>query len=590
MQLNNTKQVQFSVFALSLSMTLSIALKATASIPVQTPIYLDQGWTESDRANTQTIDEGSRIMPLRWFLNLEVPQSRTKLSETMEQFGLVKSPDASLPYGMVIGEDTRTEALYKEKQWMGFNCTACHTSNLNINGQRVQLEGGSSLFDIQGFEGALLKSVSATLKSRSKLNRLASRLNESDIKDLYNRLSTFNDEFGSWVKRNHRFYDSSGQPIGYGPSRIDGLGGGTNDLTCQLTPRLGDPTLSKLISNPSNCRNSNPPSSIPHLWGINELQFVQWNGGVHSSLGRNFGQSTATYGKNWISKDEKTGAPYFESTANIENLFRLEQLYAQLKAPKWSELSERGLVKAIDLARKSRGESLYAQNCASCHAITPRSTAPNKFGNSYWETPVFAAATVGTDGSYLEVETSKRAFIPAPLQAAFKKRFGENSIAADGSASATQYRSLVIGSMILGEFERKAVPLPKQAVLTNCRDSAVQQTTIGYKARPLDGIIWTAPYLHNGSVPTLWDLLQPAQNRPRTFAVGCRDYDTVKMGFDCSKEGRSLFHLNTTLYGNSNHGHEYGTRLSEAEKWDIIEYIKTLETPDPASPKNPGCH
>ena len=97
----------------------------------------------------------------------------------------------------------------------------------------------------------------------------------------------------------------------------------------------------------------------------------------------------------------------------------------------------------------------------------------------------------------------------------------------------------------------------------------------GYFTRPLRGLWATAPFLHNGSVPTLWDLLQPAGQRPKTFAVGHREFNPVHVGY-VDKPDKVVWEFNTALSGNHNTGHEYGTDLSDPQKWDLIEYLKTL--------------
>jgi len=94
-----------------------------------------------------------------------------------------------------------------------------------------------------------------------------------------------------------------------------------------------------------------------------------------------------------------------------------------------------------------------------------------------------------------------------------------------------------------------------------------------YKARSLNGIWATAPYLHNGSVPNLWELMKPSAQRVQQFHVGSRQYDAVNIGFDTTS-GASLF--DTRLPGNSNAGHDFGTDLSDEQKWALIEYMKSL--------------
>jgi cytochrome c5 len=106
--------------------------------------------------------------------------------------------------------------------------------------------------------------------------------------------------------------------------------------------------------------------------------------------------------------------------------------------------------------------------------------------------------------------------------------------------------------------------------------------TFGYANSPLDGVWLRAPYLHNGSVPTLRDLLEPSTKRPPKFYRGYDVYDQKKVGFvsDVAEEnGRKYFHYDTGEPGNSNKGHDgkrYGTELSNAEKDALVEYLKTF--------------
>lgn len=98
------------------------------------------------------------------------------------------------------------------------------------------------------------------------------------------------------------------------------------------------------------------------------------------------------------------------------------------------------------------------------------------------------------------------------------------------------------------------------------------RVTDGYANMPLDGIWMRAPYLHNGSVPTLSDLLTPPTERPEKFFRGCANFDPVAVGFICT-DG---FEFDTTLVGNDNGGHVYGTDLPADEKTALLEYLKSL--------------
>jgi hypothetical protein len=101
--------------------------------------------------------------------------------------------------------------------------------------------------------------------------------------------------------------------------------------------------------------------------------------------------------------------------------------------------------------------------------------------------------------------------------------------------------------------------------------------TDGYANMPLDGLWLRAPYLHNGSVPTLRALLWP-ETRPAQFYRAYDVYDSKDVGFvssgpDAQRDG-VLF--DTTLKGNSNAGHVYGQQLSAEQREDLLEYLKTL--------------
>jgi hypothetical protein len=121
------------------------------------------------------------------------------------------------------------------------------------------------------------------------------------------------------------------------------------------------------------------------------------------------------------------------------------------------------------------------------------------------------------------------------------------------------------------------------------------QSLLSYKARSLNGIWATAPYLHNGSVPSLYDLMLPQKRdgdpedglyRPNEFMVGSREFDPVKVGF--RTQGYDGFLFRTLRVGDLNTGHEYGTihdpkvmdktlkPLTDEERWALVEYMKTL--------------
>jgi hypothetical protein len=113
-----------------------------------------------------------------------------------------------------------------------------------------------------------------------------------------------------------------------------------------------------------------------------------------------------------------------------------------------------------------------------------------------------------------------------------------------------------------------------------------------YKPRPLAGIWAVGPFLHNGSVPTIYQLLSPADSRDKKFWVGTRDFDSVNLGLSTRPLSNGGFLLDTSITGNSNIGHEFrrgyipwkagsppqygviGPEFTETQRWQIIEYLK----------------
>jgi len=107
------------------------------------------------------------------------------------------------------------------------------------------------------------------------------------------------------------------------------------------------------------------------------------------------------------------------------------------------------------------------------------------------------------------------------------------------------------------------------------------QKTDGYANQPLDALWLRAPYLHNGSVPTLHDLLLPAEQRPKTFVRGIDLLDPDKGGFQAppctpGQEIDAGLCYDTAQIGNSNSGHEYGTSLDADDKDKLLAYLLTF--------------
>jgi len=110
------------------------------------------------------------------------------------------------------------------------------------------------------------------------------------------------------------------------------------------------------------------------------------------------------------------------------------------------------------------------------------------------------------------------------------------------------------------------------------RKGLVEETLDGYDVPFLDGIWLRGPYLHNGSVPTLRDLLNPVEQRPKEFWRGYNVYNPMDVGFVASglAAEREGTRLRVTDKAGSNQGHEFGTKLPAPEKETLLEFLKTL--------------
>ena len=170
----------------------------------------------------------------------------------------------------------------------------------------------------------------------------------------------------------------------------------------------------------------------------------------------------------------------------------------------------------IDHAAVARGESVYKEHCAGCHTTRAGQVVP--------------LAEIGTDPHRLGMWSREAAEAYNAYSAPYPWRF-----------------------------------------------SAFRATN-GYVSPPLDAVWIRAPYLHNGSVPSLVDLLEPPARRPRIFYRGHDVYDPQRVGFVSTgpEAERRGFRYDTGARGNSNAGHLWGTELPPEAKRALIEYLKTL--------------
>ena len=301
------------------------------------------------------------------------------------------------------------------------------------------------------------------------------------------------------------------------------------------------------------------PVSYPWLWDFPKTRWLHYDANTNSVMERNMGQAIGV-GAVW---DRET----FQSTLNPYNIHKLEMLARAIPAPEWPE-ELFGPVRR-DLAE--RGRPIYQRECAGCH-FDGRGQAPD------W---VFDLPLVGADTLRA---TNFATLVPNPTL--YK---GQQPPAGYTPQHFTTLVAPVLTKMKEQAYRTFNVPLALRDTMNGCPNDTVWRTTRSYGARPLAGAWATAPYLHNGSVPTLYDLLRPVRDRPRQFSVGGRNYDPQKLGFTTIDTGPNVSTFNVDSAGNSNSGHEWGTQLSESDRNALLEYLKIHTVPvDSVYPCPPG--
>ncbi|MDX8391517.1 MAG: di-heme-cytochrome C peroxidase, partial [Mariprofundaceae bacterium] len=253
-----------------------------------------------------------------------------------------------------------------------------------------------------------------------------------------------------------------------------------------------------------------------------------------------------------------------------------------------------------DKPSASRGKPIFNKYCASCHAEINRSDPKRRV-----VAQMTRVSSVGTDPKMAENSTTFKGYSGILRDMYVDTGVGKILLQDKDPVAAllTMATRNAITSQdpdkwkIVGLLERfydfGITFFDNEVQVSLKRGDYEPDTTVNpfaslsaYKARSLNGIWATAPYLHNGSVPTLYDLLLPAEDRPKNFKVGAREFDPVHVGF--KSKGYDGFRFRTSVPGNHNSGHEYAAgrtpqangkklpALNKAQRWDLLEYLKTL--------------
>ncbi|WP_207797070.1 di-heme-cytochrome C peroxidase [Shimia abyssi] len=599
---------------------------------------MGQNWSADTRHRFHHTSQGTSTfpVPVEWLLALEVPEAslsgllwpnrQPRLFETgyLARFGFIPSPvSPDNPYGLPIGFATsdfqNLPGVSGKATSLGLTCAACHTGQFSYEGKRYVVDGGPSTVDLD----ALTNTLGAALGQTA----LASALPTPNRRFERFARTILGDRYGAAAKQ-QLAVDLKGALGASYPDRFNVLEGhGRLDAL----NRIGNQVFAENIDRPQNYVPISAPVNFPHIWTSSWFNWVQYDGSIMQPLMRNSGEALGvhTHVNTTAPKDEQR----FSSAVPVRNLDWIEdtlagkthpmeaKAFGGLLSPKWPDA-----LGAIDGELRTKGAALYAKHCSGCHLPAPDSEA-------FWSDRVFkkiqytsGAQQLETELPYISVNVIPLRVVGTdPAQAGILRdrtidtagniETGTEAIGLaaticlnQGNGALEQVRvndgpmlnfAKALAALVQNTnnawFEANGIAEADRAPYQGNRPNCLQADA-GYKARPLNGVWATAPFLHNGSVPTLDDLLRPVDERPAFVQLGSLEIDPIKVGVKQPDLGADsyppyqdgLFILDTSLPGNLNSGHGFGVQkngdktgvigpaFTDEERAAIIEFLKSI--------------
>ena len=643
--------VSATVWCAVASCGLACAPAIPQNSPVDKVRWLQQNWSAAERHWAHHASQGTATLPLpyKWFVALEQPSltlgdagSFTDPSY-LSRFGFIPSPvsvkDAATevfgyaqkdraPYIPKIG---RYAAKYGENpdrlpvgfarlegtdpttgapvDAVGFTCAACHTGQLEYNRVSVRIDGAPAMTDVGKFRESLGVALAYTKYLPGRFSRFTDRVLGDDSSK--SERDALKKALGELLERGQALKKITApkekKDVTEGFARLDALTRIGNRVFFNDLMRPGGDNADAV----SNNRSIVAPVNFPHIWDTSWFDWVQYDASIMQPMVRNAGEALGVSALVNLTDPEKN---LYQSTVAVSEIFELEQLLAGenpmkghkgfkgLRAPEWPE-EILGKIDDGPKSKASRGKKLYMELCAHCH-MAPVDSAefwsgdywsePNDAGERYLRVRNIPLTVVGTDPAQAKILTERMVKIPAHLKIPpppkGKLCYAPESMT--GAANEVPFAwalGVVVEKIVTKWYDDSNVDPATRRRMNGYRPNCLQ-AELAYKARPLDGIWATAPFLHNGAVPNLYELLSPADERSSKFYLGSRLFDPGKVGYDTAKL-KGGFELDTSLPGNSNKGHEFadenkdsserrkgriGRRLEEREKWELLEFLKTL--------------
>ncbi len=536
------------------------------------------------------------------------PKSFAQYDQTLDGI----NPDG-LPVGFAITKayrDPTTNAPLPDQ--IGLTCAACHTGHLDYNGVSLRIDGANASVSLDDLTTALGGALALTDLLPWRFTAFADRVmghkaTDQERDNLRKQLKATLAGLLAGVKATAAI---TKQDVTEGFNRLDALNRIGNTVFYEDLIGAKSETFDPL----GNMHALTAPVKYPHIWTSPWIDWVQYDGSILKPIIRNAGEAMGVNARINMTHPDKN---LWQSSVNVKNLAAMEKLLAGpyplapidggkkvegfrgLSAPHWPE----DVLGKIDPTKRDRGRVLYAQHCQACHL--PPVDDPAIYDLNYWteggqgqertlKANLIPQAVVGTDPAQEQVLITRKITVPPYLKLevgktdpsqviCFTEPTQSKTTLGFGQALASAVQHVVDAFLDDNHIAKDA---ESRAASTDNRPNCIQAKPV-YKARPLNGIWAVPPYLHNGSVPSLYALLggNPAKDRPSQFCLGNRAYDPKTVGLVVDTCPAGTFTLDTSVPGNSNRGHEFrdgtigqdgviGPKLSEDDRLAIIEFLK----------------
>ncbi len=503
---------------------------------VATLIVLESTWTSTTLSSPRDYflygSTGTELMPLAVFSVLpdlfpdQFQPAGKSAGDWIEQFGFVRGGPGvdGLPAGINVSRYRPGSGAPSPVAFIGFNCAICHVGQI----RRSDNDSGMTIVGMANQRVDLVAFGDAIKTSLLDEKRLTNASISSAYESKYGKALSVSDKItiALWLQGARQQLRAS--------LPLRGLPFGGIDLRNASLLPSGPGRNQPMRETVRFLLNMTPlpdggSSKIPCLYEEYRREWAQYDGSIRDPVTRN---SLAALG---------VGATIYNlRVTGILNTLRNSYDYiANLAGPKYSDVFE-GQAPPIDAPRARRGRAVYARYCLECHGAP--GSAPGTWVAGRRQGQVIPQAEVGTDSARVTFR-----FYPEMADYIYN-------------------------------FFPPGHPLKplRQNLRPNPGDPH------GFIANPIESAFSRAPYLHNGSVPTLAELIN-LQPRPATFYRGANLYDVRNLGLiaPARPDSRRYFKYDTTAYGNSNRGHDYpwpynGRGWDRGALTDLLEYLKTI--------------